>query len=125
MYARDAGVAGSIPAWTIFHPLIAAEKCSIRYMPVQKPRDIDGLWKSRTPPLGLSKPYPHKAPFWLPRVNPLTGIVVNQPDLTKEMRDTYAKQSAAYWAGVKARAEARALRRTLPLDLELLGSRNA
>ena len=96
-------------------------------MPVQQPRDVEILWKPRTPSPRLSKPYPHKAPFWLPRVNPLTGIVLNQPDLTKENRESYNQYSKSYWAGVKARAEARALRRssTLPLDLELLGSRNA
>jgi hypothetical protein len=75
-------------------------------MSTQIPRNIEKLWKPKTD-WRPAKPYPHPAPFWLPKTNHITGIVLDQPDLTKELRESYAVQSAAYWAGVKARAKLR------------------
>ena len=105
MYARDARVAGSIPAWTTFHPLIADETYLLRRMPVQPPFNPDALWKGKIQQARY--PEPMRGPdFWLPKFNTLTGHLDNPPNLTKENCAAYAAYSARYWAGVKQRRAA-------------------
>jgi hypothetical protein len=80
-----------------------ADECSLIIgMPVQKPFNVEALWKGKIQEAGY--PEAKLGPdFWLPKVNILTGVVLNSPDLTKENYKSYSKYSDNYWAGVRER----------------------
>jgi hypothetical protein len=74
-------------------------------MPVQIPLYEEFLWKGK---IQLAN-YPEARqgpPFILPKVNTLTGLVVDKPTIENEMNRTYNEYSKKYWANLRKRHEA-------------------
>lgn len=73
-------------------------------MPVQVPLHEEFLWKGK---IQLARyPEPRQGPeFVKPKLNWLTGIVLNPPNLTEENNRSYDEYSKKYWAGLRKRNE--------------------
>ena len=60
------------------------------------------LWKGTIQRAKYPQPI-LKPDMILPKINSLTGKVMNQPDIHSEMNAMYARQSQKYWNGLKSR----------------------
>lgn len=60
------------------------------------------LWKGAIQRSNYPRPI-LKPDMILPKINSLTGKVMNPPDIHSEMNASYAVFSKRYWAGVKSR----------------------
>jgi hypothetical protein len=77
-----------------------------------KPLNEYLLWKGTIQRANYPKPI-MKPDMILPKINGLTGKVMNQPNLHEMMNASYAVMSRAYWDRVKLNtARMRALRKT-------------
>ena len=67
-----------------------------------RPKNEHLLWKGAIQRANYSRPI-LKPEMVLPKINALTGKVMNPPDIHAEMNASYAAFSKRYWDGVKSR----------------------